>query len=85
MSANICIPLNIMQVIDPETGGMVFSLRYQRTGSSPFACGIKVYDHYTGLLRVLASTPQATRLAKEESFPYLAFDVFESGGCDLGP
>ena len=71
-----------MQVIDPDTHGMVWSLRYQRPGSSPFACGVKAYDDDTGVLRVLASTPQATRLARDASFPYLAFDVYESGGCD---
>ena len=82
MSATICISLTIMQVIDPDTGGMVSSLRYLRTGSSPYACGIRFYDKNTGRLRVLASTPKYTRLAREESFPYLAFEVFESGGCD---
>ena len=82
MSATIRISLNIIQVIDPETGGMVSSLRYMRTGSSPKACGIRFYEKSSDRLRVLASTPKSTQLAREESFPHLAFEVFESGGGD---
>ena len=82
MSASICIRINILQVIDPDTHGMIWSVRHQRPGKSPFACGVKAYDDDTGFLRVFGSTPLATRQARDAWLPYLAFDVYESWGCD---
>ena len=81
MSASICIRINILQVIDPQTHGMVWSLRHQRRGKSVFACGAKVYDDDSGFLRVFASTALATRQARDAWLPCLGFAVYESWGC----
>ena len=40
LSATICIVLNLCEVIDEETNGMVMDVAHMRTGPSPFACGV---------------------------------------------
>ena len=69
-----CIPLpvfmslegRISEIIEEESNGR----------------GFRFFDKTNGKLRVLASMVPGTRLAGEEVLPFLAFEVFESAGCD---
>ena len=81
MSTSICIRINIQQVIDPQTNGMVWSLRHQYK-KSVYACGAKVYDDDSGYLRVFASTALSTRQARDAWLPWPGFAVYASWGCD---